>query len=239
MTHSLDWARFKAGCIFNTFRNSINTRLPQALIDYQISAEKACLLTFSQAKLMVIDFEMTGLDPLQDQIVSMGLVPIEHGQILLNKAMHQTIAITGSVGDSATVHGIVDNELDNAIPLKDAINWFLEQTQGYVLVAHHVSLDVAFLQSAINHCWQEINNQFRLPAIDTLEIERRRYLYQHGQLVEGCLRLGQSRERYHLPVYPSHHALTDAIACAELLLAQVNKMGELDEINIYELAHFY
>ncbi|MEF1281994.1 3'-5' exonuclease, partial [Vibrio fortis] len=37
----------------------------------------------------------------------------------------------------------------------------------------------------------------------------------------GSVRLGQSRRRYHLPDYTPHHALTDAIATAELLQAQI------------------
>ncbi len=36
-----------------------------------------------------------------------------------------------------------------------------------------------------------------------------------------AVRLGQSRLRYGLPAYTPHHALTDAIATAELLQAQV------------------
>ena len=35
------------------------------------------------------------------------------------------------------------------------------------------------------------------------------------------LRLDSSRKRYNLPTYTPHHALTDAIATAELLQAQL------------------
>jgi DNA polymerase-3 subunit epsilon len=34
------------------------------------------------------------------------------------------------------------------------------------------------------------------------------------------IRLTDSRTRYHLPYYRQHNALTDALACAELLQAQ-------------------
>ncbi|TDA74648.1 3'-5' exonuclease, partial [Halomonas marinisediminis] len=37
----------------------------------------------------------------------------------------------------------------------------------------------------------------------------------------ASVRLGQSRERYGLPAYQPHHALTDALATAELLQAQI------------------
>ncbi|PKM01882.1 MAG: DNA polymerase III subunit epsilon, partial [Gammaproteobacteria bacterium HGW-Gammaproteobacteria-12] len=35
------------------------------------------------------------------------------------------------------------------------------------------------------------------------------------------IRLADSRLRYGLPLYSAHHALTDALACGELLQAQV------------------
>lgn len=36
------------------------------------------------------------------------------------------------------------------------------------------------------------------------------------------IRLANTRSRYHLPTYPPHDALTDAIATAELLQAQIH-----------------
>ncbi|MDF5496357.1 3'-5' exonuclease, partial [Vibrio parahaemolyticus] len=37
----------------------------------------------------------------------------------------------------------------------------------------------------------------------------------------GSVRLGHARERYGLPAYQPHHALTDALATAELFQAQL------------------
>lgn len=66
------------------------------------------------------------------------------------------------------------------------------------------------------------------PVLDTLEIESQIQNKLSGGLwnkLKGkkpaSVRLGQSRRRYHLPDYTPHHALTDAIATAELLQAQI------------------
>lgn len=64
-----------------------------------------------------------------------------------------------------------------------------------------------------------------LLAIDTLQLERSRLLRGQEVIKEGSLRLGASRGRYGLPVYHAHNALTDALACAELFLAQIACMG--------------
>jgi DNA polymerase-3 subunit epsilon len=189
-------------------------------------------LPVAQAKLMAVDLEMTGLDPKQDQIISIGLIPIYQGGIPLSQAKHVMIAIDGSVGQSATVHGIVDHQLSNALTIEQAMEWFLENTHGHILVAHHAPLDIAFLQYNLAAVFGQTA---MIPFIDTLAIERKRYLHQHGQLIEGCLRLGQTRERYHLPVYAAHNALIDAIACGELLLAQLSAMGGANNIKCHEL----
>jgi DNA polymerase-3 subunit epsilon len=99
-------------------------------------------------------------------------------------------------------------------------------------VAHHAPMDLAFIQQ---HLQRVFGQRILLPYIDTLAIEKTRYLRQYGQLLEGCLRLGQSRGRYHLPVYSGHNALIDAIACAELFLAQASALGGLKRIKCHEL----
>ncbi|UJF23317.1 exonuclease domain-containing protein [Shewanella sp. OMA3-2] len=202
------------------------------LADYQQALTNQFNQTICDAKLMAIDLEMTGLDSEKDQIISIGIVPIIQGQLPLAKAQHLMISINGSVGISATVHGIVDHQLTDALPIDLAMNWLLKETQGHILVAHHAPMDMAFIQKNLHRVFGQ---KILLPFIDTLAIEKTRYLRQHGQLVEGCVRLGQSRARYHLPVYGGHNALIDAIACAELLLAQVSALGGLKTIKCHEL----
>ncbi|GAA0791917.1 MULTISPECIES: exonuclease domain-containing protein [Pseudomonadati] len=202
------------------------------LIEYQQTLTQQFMRNIYDADLMAIDLEMTGLDPLKDQIISIGLVPINHGSIPLAKAKHLMISIDGSVGQSAAVHGIVDHQLQNALPIEAAMAWLLEQTKGRILVAHHAPMDMAFIQKSLDNVFGQ---RLLLPFIDTLMIEKTRYLRQHGQLIEGCVRLGQSRERYHLPIYAGHNALIDAIACAELFLAQVSALGGLKQIKCHEL----
>ncbi|MCL1143886.1 exonuclease domain-containing protein [Shewanella gaetbuli] len=205
---------------------------PERLIEYQQSLLSQFSKSINEAQLMAIDLEMTGLNPTEDQIISMGIVPITQAGIPLQQAQHLMISIDGSVGSSATIHGIVDNQLENALSLEQAVLWFLEHTKGHILVAHHAPMDVSFL---LNYIEKVFGFRMLMPFIDTLGIEKKRYLRQHGQLIKGCVRLGESRERYHLPVYAGHNALLDAIACAELLLAQVAAMGGGHQMKCYEL----
>ncbi|QYJ80081.1 exonuclease domain-containing protein [Shewanella acanthi] len=200
--------------------------------DYYESLLPLLELPVRVAPLMAMDLEMTGLDPIKDQILSIGLIPINKGVIELSGAEQCLVQITGSVGQSATIHGIVDSELTHAVSIEEAMVWFMEKTRGRVLVAHYSPLDSRFLQHNIQAIFKA---RLILPTIDTLMIERTRLLREHSVLKEGMLRLGACRERYALPVYSAHSALTDALACAELLLAQVAAMGNDEDTQVAEL----
>ncbi|RTR37930.1 3'-5' exonuclease [Shewanella canadensis] len=199
---------------------------------YYRSQMPAVSQVFSEASLMAVDLEMTGLDTHSDQILSIGLIPIEKGLLQLNRAEQRLIQINGSVGHSATIHGIVDHQLQAGVSLDSAIEWFMERTRGKLLVAHHSPLDLGFLQVAIK---QVTGESIKLLAIDTLAIERKRLLRKQDVLKEGTLRLGACRARYGLPVYAAHNALVDALACGELLLAQASAMGDTQKLTIGEL----
>lgn len=208
----------------------------QLLIDYYNALAPLLDLPINKARLYALDLEMTGLDPHHDEIVSIGLLPIINGKIVLNKGQHKLIKITGSVGQSATIHGVTDNQLNQAISLDEAISWLLKETMGSILIAHHAPLDLSFIQQAL---YQQTKQNIRLFAIDTMHIEQRRLAHKQQPIKEGDLRLNSCRKRYNLPHYDAHNALIDALSCAELLLAQLSKMGETEKIKVYELIPLY
>lgn len=186
----------------------------------------------SKTNLLALDIEMTGLDPLQDQMVSIGIIPIINNQIQPKMAQYKLIKIQGSVGQSAVIHSVLDKDLSKALPIKEVLHWLFEQCQDKVLVAHHAPLDLQFLQQALS---KTNIHTYSLLAIDTMAIDKERQLRIHQTLHTGTLRLNACRERYHLPIYNAHNALTDALACAELLLAQISSMAGEDELTLGQL----
>jgi len=186
----------------------------------------------SEIKLLALDIEMTGLDSKKDQMVSIGVIPIINAKIQPKLAQYKLIKIQGSVGQSAVIHGVLDRNLADALPLQEVLQWLFEQCQDKVIVAHYASLDLQFLQQSLVGTEKQ---SFALFAIDTLLIDKKRELRKHQSLNTSSLRLNACRERYNLPIYNAHNALTDALACAELLLAQLSKMGGLDKITLQQL----
>jgi len=189
-------------------------------------------LPVKQVPLLALDLEMTGLEPLSDQIISIGIVPIIDGKIILSQAQHKLLKIEGSVGQSATIHGVLDHHLDEALSIEQAMQWLIKQATGKIMVAHHTPLDLRFIEQAL---YKHFNEKHKLFAIDTLYIEHKRLLRKQQMIKNGELRLGACRERYSLPVYNAHNALIDALACAELLLAQIAAIAGEDDIKVADL----
>jgi len=193
-------------------------------------------LTIKEVPLLALDLEMTGLNPKQDQIISIGIIPIINGQMKLGKGEHKLIKIAGSVGQSATIHGLVDTDLAEALTLEDALAWLFKKATGSILVAHYAPLDISFIEQALLVDSDNAKHKpCHLYAIDTLHIEHQRLLRKQPIIKEGALRLANCRVRYNLPYYDAHNALLDALSCAELLLAQTSRMGGANNIKVFEL----
>jgi len=165
---------------------------------------------------------MSGLDPRQAELLSLGWVCISGREICLDSAEHHLLRSHGGVGHSATVHQLRDCELQGAEPAPLVLRRFLAAAAGRVLVFHHAPLDLAFLDRASR---EHLGAPLLLPAVDTLLLERRRWTRRDREPGQGDLRLAACREAYGLPVHRAHNALEDALATAELLLAQIAAGG--------------
>lgn len=90
-----------------------------------------------------------------------------------------------------------------------------------VLLAHFSQVEATFLAAAARHTY---GTTVGLQVVDTLEIARRLLRAQHHELPAGQVRLDACRRRHGLPRYRAHSAVVDAVACAELFLAQTAEL---------------
>lgn len=171
---------------------------------------------------LAVDLETTGLDPRTDSIVSIGWVPVIGGGVVLAEACHHLVRVPRPMPDSSAVlHGILDQHLEGAPDLAEVMPLFLQALEGRVPVAHHAASERGFLNAACERLYQA---PLVVPYVDTLALEGRLRSRRGERPAAGEMRLAACRERYGLPRYRAHNALLDAVACAELLLAQVAYM---------------
>lgn len=179
----------------------------------------------TEVPMVALDFETTGLDPDRDSIISIGLLPMSVSRIHCNTARHWIIKPeTRLHSSSIVVHGITHSAVADAPEFLTLIDELLAHLQGKVAVVHHSPIERRFLHAALK---RDIHEGIEFPVIDTMALEAKfnRTLFQtlkHTLLGRPppSIRLTDSRTRYHLPYYRQHNALTDALACGELLQAQ-------------------
>jgi DNA polymerase-3 subunit epsilon len=171
-------------------------------------------------RFLAVDLETTGLDTARDAIVAIGRVELDGRAVDLSTARHLLVAPGRAMPEpSAVVHRIGDDAAASGAPLADAIADLLAALAGKVLVAHNAAFELAAIDAA---CARAFGGRFAAPAVDTLGLARAALERPDaGPPQPAQLRLDALRRRYNLPRYRAHNALSDALAAAELLLAQL------------------
>ena len=210
-----------------------NARYAQLADDAQNNLLKEFYLsTFSDASASVkdipfvaLDFETTGLNSKTDDIVSVGLVPFTLARIYCKQSKHWVVQPRRNLSESSIViHGITHNDVDNAPDFDNIIAPLLDALRSKVIVVHYAAIERGFFNSAL---LLRLKERIEFMVVDTMELERRALKAKQGLIGQifntklGSLRLNDCRKRYSLPVYEGHNALTDALATAELLQAQL------------------
>jgi DNA polymerase-3 subunit epsilon len=181
----------------------------------------------SQVAFLALDLETTGLDPQTEAIISVGFIPMCHDRILCRGARYRVVRSDQNRPEIQTViHGITHSRMDACPRFDTILPELLQAMAGRVIVAHYSRIERHFLEQAVTDLTGDV---LEFPVVDTMELESRKHpvfrpnLFQRwmGEKNSPSLRLAHARERYHLPAYRPHHALTDALAAAELFLAQL------------------
>jgi DNA polymerase-3 subunit epsilon len=203
-----------------------------ALARYHEACAGLAVDRIDNTPLIAVDLELTGRDRHRHRIVALGWTQVDGGRIRIGSNRHLLIrppsgpdggaggaadgGVAGGVGDSAVIHELRDSDIAGGVPIEVALQALFTAARGRVWVFHHADLDVAFLRQACL-LWAGIAPRFI--ALDTLRIEHRLRSRREQPVRPGDLQLDKIRSRYGLPRYAAHHALSDALACAELMLA--------------------
>jgi DNA polymerase-3 subunit epsilon len=188
---------------------------------------------FKDANILAVDFETTGLDAVQDKLLSVGFVELNQQQIKLKTCYHQIINTKEKLkADNVVIHHITDQQQQQGLPLEVVVEDLLKALAGKVMLVHYARIEREFLQQA---CLELYGLAPSFPMIDTLVIAKRRLDKKDIAYDPSELKLGVLRQNYQLPQYFAHNALNDAIATAELLLAQTNHYSDKTPLNEFLL----
>lgn len=182
----------------------------------------------AEVPMVAIDVETTGLDPARDEIVSIGLLPMTLERIASSASRYWVVRPRIELNaESVVIHAITHAQIEAAPDFGAVIDDLLAALAGRVVVVHCRDIERSFLDRALA---ARIGEGVEFPVIDTMDLEARIHRVARPGFFARLfgkrpapvsIRLADSRTRYHLPRYRAHHALTDALATAELLQAQV------------------
>ena len=189
--------RLRSGAVRGALRTYLDTPFPEGSTPV------------GSLELLAVDMETTGLDPEKDHILSIGFVPVSGRSIKLAGAQQFVIRAGVEVGQSATVHGVTDDAIAQGVELEEAVDALLEALRGRVMLAHFARLERRFLSTV---CRRLYGVPFACETVDTLELQSRLVTSAWRQdPAEGSLRLWAAREKFGLPKYRAHEALTDCL----------------------------
>ncbi len=189
--------------------------------------------SIEQLSILSVDFETTGLHAINDKLLSVGFVEINHQQIQLKSSYHQIINTKKDLqADNVIIHQITDQQKALGAPLREVIEHLLKALAGKIMLVHFARIEKQFLQRA---CLELYGFAPSFPIIDTLMIAKRQLDKFNVAYDPSILRLSALRRECGLPEHHGHNALNDAIATAELLMAQVSHMRITDKVQLKKL----
>lgn len=217
-----------------TKRKKLLKKVPKGPLHDFLSVPFPALDTpLGKLPILAVDFETTGLDAKADKLLSVGFVSLEQEQIKLNSSYHQIIKTKTQLEESnVIIHQITDDQKDQGQPLHTVVEQLLKALTGKVMLVHFARIERQFLQQA---CLELYGFMPDFPMIDTLVVAKRQLDKRDIAYDPSELRLSNLRHQYQLPDHHGHNALNDAIATAELLLAQMANKTSTDKVLLKDI----
>ena len=195
--------------MFNTFKQKWNRK--------HLSDERFSFL-FDDAKsdeVVVFDCETTGLNPKNDDIISIGAVKVKGNKILTNEAIHLFIKQDKQINHkSITIHQIRHCDLDEAISLEEAIEKFLYYIGNRKLVGYYLEFDVAMINKYIKPMFG-ITLPNKQEEVSAIYYDKKISTIPQGNI---DLSFDNILEDLGLPKLQAHDALNDAVMTAMMYL---------------------
>ena len=188
-------------------------------------------------EVVVLDVESTGLSTTQDEIVQ--IAAIRYGkdgyrEDDIANTLNILLKTTKCVGDSQKVHHFTDEELQSkGLEPTVALNMLLDFIGDKVIVGHNIGYDMQIINSSLSR-----NNMPRITKnkiYDTLDLARKVYPNAANH------KLGFLYNQLEMEHEPTHNALDDIIATAELLshLLEIILTKADDRRNLMEQYYCY
>lgn len=169
---------------------------------------------------VVLDTETTGFAHRGgDEIISVGAVKVERGQVQAGKTFHRLVNPFRSIPPEVTsLTGISQDMVEGRDDVFTVLSDFLEYAGDSVLIGHYVTFDMDFMNEKLRLCNSKLHSSY----LDTCVISKAVYPQRSSHSLDSLLKV------HGINAAGRHTALGDALLTARLfedLIRQVRHRG--------------
>lgn len=177
---------------------------------------------FEHSRLVVVDVETSGLNLMEDRLISIGAVAVVNGKIALGDSFSVVLQQqAASEKGNILLHGIGTSAQLEGEPPVEALLDFLEYVGKSPLIAFHVTFDETMIKRAIReylgfgfkHAWMDL--AYVMPGLNP-------------PLAKKYRALDDWVGHFDIRIDARHNALADALATAQLFLVALAQAGKKD-----------
>ena len=174
-----------------------------------------------QGNFVVFDLETTGFSPVNNRIIEIGAVKVEHGEITdrFSTFVNPQVPIPFRIEELTSIN---DNMVMDAPVIEEILPQFLEFVGDAVLVAHNAGFDVSFMEENCRRLGQEQTFTY----LDTVALAR----ILLPQL--NRFKLDTVAKALHINLHHHHRAVDDAECTAEIFLKFVEMLEKQDVFDL-------
>ena len=164
---------------------------------------------------VVFDTETTGLNPKEDEILSIGAVKIKNNKILTSQTFEVYVKNSKEISSkSIEIHGIRPCDLENAKEPEVAVQEFLHFIGSRPLIGYYLEFDVAMVNKYIKPIFG-ITLPNKMIEVSEIYFDKTISLIPQGNI---DLRFDTILQNYDIPNMGVHNAVNDAIMTAMIFL---------------------
>ena len=164
---------------------------------------------------VVFDTETTGLNPKEDDILSIGAVKIKDNKILTSQTFEVFVKNTQSISaKSIEIHGIRHCDLEDAMEMDEAIKKFLYFIGSRPLVGYYLEFDVSMINKYVKPMLG-VSLPNKCIEVSEIYFDKTIALIPQGNI---DLRFDTILKKCGVPDMGAHNAVNDAIMTAMIYL---------------------
>lgn len=179
-------------------------------------------------ELVCVDTETTGLDPRTAELLSIGAVVIRGNQVLTSNMLELFVRPEGEIdAESIKIHRIRHQDAESGLPVRAALEAFLDFLGSRPLVGYYLEFDVAMLNKHLKP-WLGIG----LPN-QQIEVSAQYYDKRIGRIPTEAnidLSFDTIRETLGVPRLGEHDACNDALMTA-LMYVKLQNIKRITRLN--------